>query len=249
MKIIINPDFIDLKDFVLNLPSFFEKEGKTIYKGRNELKVFEVNGIEVNVKKYRIPIFINQFAYSFIRKSKAERAYKNALEVISRGFDTPAPIAYIEEKKWGLLHESYFICLQCPYTRMFREFADDADITGKEHIIKALGRYAAKMHEKGIYHLDFSVGNILFEDTPAGTAFSIVDLNRMKVCEVNLAFGCKNFERLRGKKEFFEILAKAYAKERKFDEAKCVELTLKYNAEHVDKFRKHQEFKKKLRGK
>lgn len=247
MKIIINPDFLELKEIISNLPNVFDKEGETIYKARNEIKAFHINGINIAVKKYRVPIFINQFAYSFLRKSKAERAYRNALEVISRGFDTPTPIAYIEIKKSGLLKDSYFISMQSTYNRLLREFVD-IDIKGKEHIIEALGKYVAKMQEKEILHLDLSVGNILFEETSKGVLFSIIDINRMKFCPINQELGCKNFERLRGRKEFFEILAKSYAIERDFNVEKCTKLILKYNNKHIIKFEKRKRFKQKRKS-
>lgn len=63
-----------------------------------------MNGLEINVKRYRVPIFINRIAYTFFRKSKACRAYNNAFEVIKRGFETPESIAYIEE-----FREDYYI--------------------------------------------------------------------------------------------------------------------------------------------
>ncbi len=248
MTIIINPDFNSLKDFLYTLPTVFEETGETIYKARNEVKKINVNGLEINVKKYRKPIFINQIIYSLFRKSKAERAYKNGMEVIKKGFDTPTPIAYIEIKKYFLLKEAYFICLQCPYTRMFREF-EKADITGKEHIIEALAVYTAKMQEKNIFHLDFSIGNILFEDSPNGVLFSIVDLNRMRFLNVDKHLGCRNFERLRGTEAFFKVLAKAYAKAKGLDETECTDLILTYHKKYLQKFNRHKKMKKFIRRK
>ncbi|UQT33368.1 hypothetical protein M5E82_18220 [Parabacteroides distasonis] len=55
MKEIINPAYGRFEDFVRRVPRIFSEEGKTIYKARNEIKVFEVDGVELNVKRYRIP--------------------------------------------------------------------------------------------------------------------------------------------------------------------------------------------------
>ena len=41
-KIGVNPDFQELSSFVHELPTVFETGGKVIYKGRNELKEFDV---------------------------------------------------------------------------------------------------------------------------------------------------------------------------------------------------------------
>ena len=242
MKVIIHPDFKNLSDFIHSIPKVFYSTGNTIYKGRNEVKIFEINKLLVNVKKYKRPIWLNQFVYSFFRKSKAERAYQNALTILKKGFHTPQPIAYIEIKKYALLKEAYFICLQSPYKRDFKEFVD-TDIKGREHIIEALGIYTAKMHQKDIYHLDFSIGNILFEDTEKSVNFSIIDLNRMKFLKINENLGYKNFQRLCGNEDFFRVLAKAYAQYNQYDEKKSYELISSYHLEYQEKSRKKKKFK------
>lgn len=101
MKEIINPAYGRFEDFVRRVPRIFSEEGKTIYKARNEIKVFEVDGVELNVKRYRIPLLINRVIYRFFRQPKAVRAYEYALRLVAKGFETPAPIAYILFRKKG----------------------------------------------------------------------------------------------------------------------------------------------------
>ena len=96
-KIILNPQYKSLYTFIETLPQNFNAGGEIVQDRRNTIKKFKVNGLEINVKRYRVPIFINRIAYTFFRKSKACRAYNNAFEVIKRGFETPESIAYIEE--------------------------------------------------------------------------------------------------------------------------------------------------------
>ena len=48
MKEVINPAYGRFEDFVRRVPRIFSEEGKTIYKARNEIKVFEVDGVELN---------------------------------------------------------------------------------------------------------------------------------------------------------------------------------------------------------
>jgi len=244
MKLVVNAQFQQFEPFLNLLTESFDSEGTTIYKSRNEIKVFEVGGLTLNVKAYHKPIWINRFIYTFIRKSKSRRAYENALEVMSRGFDTPAPIGYIEQKIGGLLNKSWFISIQCPYSRMFREFSDYSDISGREDIIEALGVYVAKLHEAGILHLDLSIGNILFEKDETGIHFSLVDINRMNFCKINQEAGCKNFERLRGSEDFFRVLAESYAKARGYDAESCFKLMLHYNAKSLEHFRRKNAFKR-----
>ena len=57
MKITVNPTYEHLRNFIERIPYTFEKEGRIIYSGRNLIKVMEVDGIEINVKRYGIPAF------------------------------------------------------------------------------------------------------------------------------------------------------------------------------------------------
>jgi Mn2+-dependent serine/threonine protein kinase len=249
MKIIINPAFHHLEHFIRHLPIGFEGEGLSIYKARNEIKVFEVDGLALNVKSYRKPIFLNRVIYTFFRKSKARRAYENALEVSERGFNTPTPIAFIEENSGGLLERSYFISMQCPYSRMLREFEDNTDITGREDILQALGAYVAALHKAGILHLDLSIGNILFEKDGAGIHFCLIDINRMKFQTIGQKVGCKNFERLRGSEAFFKVLADSYAKACGYDAEDCFREMLHYYRKSIERFRRKRAFKQWIRKK
>ena len=103
MKIIVNPSFEHLRSFVEELPARFADEGKMIHNGRNKIKVFNVGSTEINVKRYRRPIPINRFIYSFIRKPKGLRAYRYAARLLRHGIETPEPIAYIQENSCGMI--------------------------------------------------------------------------------------------------------------------------------------------------
>ncbi len=244
MKYLLHADFQNLSSFIKRLPDVFDAEGTTIYKSRNELKTFEVDGVLLNVKRYRKPHFINQFVYAHLRKSKARRAYENALYLISKGFETPAPVAYLERVEHGLLIDAFFVSVQCPYKRLFREFTEESPIDGREEIVALFGRLVARLHQSGILHLDLSVGNILFEEHAKGCSFSFVDLNRMKFQKIGMKTGCKNFERLRGDEAFFRILTQEYAAARGYDAAQCYALALQAKVKNVRHFKRKSTLKK-----
>lgn len=247
MKLLVNPTYKDLEPILKSLPALFEKQGKTIYKARNELRVIEVGGISINAKCYRKPILINRIIYTFFRKSKARRAYEYALALQAKGIGTPEPLAYLEIKSNGLLSHSYFVSKHIPEFRMMREFADGSDITGREDIIQAFGIFAAHLHDAGILHLDLSIGNILFRKDEEGIQFWLVDLNRMKFCTIDKEKGCKNFERLRGNNDFFQLLANSYAKARGYDASSCLQSILRHKNQSVLDFRAKANRKQRLR--
>ena len=98
--ITISPKYPQLKEFMQNLPSLWELgEGKVIYKGRNELREFEVKGVTMVIKSFQKPNFINQLAYGIFRPSKAKRSYEYAHMILKKGIGTPEPIGYYTERK------------------------------------------------------------------------------------------------------------------------------------------------------
>ena len=101
MKVVINPKYNFLTDFIYHLPGCFFKDGETIYQGRNILKKYDIQGYRLIVKRFKRPNIINQIVYSFFRRSKARRSFDYSLEVQKRGFGVADPIAY---KKRFLLY-------------------------------------------------------------------------------------------------------------------------------------------------
>lgn len=242
MKLIINLKYNELEAFIKTLPTIFEQQGEVVQDARNLIKKIKVQGYNLNIKRYRIPIFINRIVYSNFRPTKASRAYNNALEVLKRGFETPAPIAYIEEKKAGLLAYSYFVSLQFEDLTEVRKYKF-LKLAGNEEFLSAFAQYSAQLHEKEILHKDYSPGNILYFIDESGYHFSIVDINRMEFCPININLGCKCFNRLFIEDEVMEYLGVEYARARGFDEEECKKLMVA----EKDNFLAQQEKKSKLK--
>lgn len=222
VKLLVHPDYKVLKSFVERLPeSFARGEGRCIYKGRNELRAFEEEGFQLVVKSYRRPNLFNRLVYSFIRSTKAERAYRNALMFIEAGIGSPAPVAFLVKKEGGLIDETYFVSLQstCPFT--FRDLTQQT-FAREEEILTAIGQVTARIHNQGFLHKDYSRGNILFDDREAVIAVEIVDLNRMRFGSVSQKVGCRNLNRLPLPDGMFDVLGTAYAKARGFDPEVCI---------------------------
>lgn len=73
MKIVLNPEYKFLQQFVQDLPTRFASEGKVIQDKRNTIKVFEYKELEINVKRYRVPIFINRSHTVFSENQKRSK--------------------------------------------------------------------------------------------------------------------------------------------------------------------------------
>ena len=241
MKVVINPKYRCLEEFVKAIPELFSEEGTVIYDARNTLKVFEVQGISVCVKSFHIPFFLNQVVYGYCRSSKAQRSYDHGLVLLEKGINTPEPVAYIEHKKAGLLYDSYYISINQPYTGMMRELRTGRMET-RIDLLRSFARFAASVHEKDILHKDFSPGNILYQKEPdGGYSFFLVDINRISFQKITMELGCENLQRLWGSQEMILFIAREYAKARGFDPEACAQLTWKYHTIFWKRFSKRHD--------
>ncbi|MBR5686757.1 MAG: aminoglycoside phosphotransferase [Prevotella sp.] len=215
----VNPKYEHLREFIYLLPEKMDNEGTYIYGGRrNLIKLFVApDGTRLNVKRYKKPVFPSNIVYSTgIRKPKGIRAYTYPALLLEKGIETPEAVAYIEDRKGGLLRHSWFISIQCPYTHLLYEMGHAAE---EEYapLAMALAAYTAHMHDQQVLHLDFSPGNVLWEKTDGQYHFSIVDINRMRFGEVPMEDGSRSFARLWGPKHFLQLLVREYARLRAFN--------------------------------
>lgn len=221
MKTVINPTYESLREWIEAIPQSFASTGEVIYDARNQIRLITTpNGMKVCVKRFHAPRFMNRIAYTFCRKPKAERAYRNALKLRQKGIATPDPIAYLLCGK-GLLKESYLITVASSLRHSFYDFRD-GEIAGKEELIRAFATYAAALHNAGVLHKDFSPGNILYDRIDGQWQFELVDINRLRFGHVSPKEGCENLCRLWGKSDFFELLSPVYAQARQIDETQCL---------------------------
>ena len=221
MKIVINPTYSILNSFVTSIPTLFDQEGELVYAGRNQLKCYSVEGYDIIVKRYKVPHLINRIAYTFFRPSKAKRAYEYALKLLDLGVNTPAPIAYIEQKSFGLLNHGYFISIyEKDYTDI-RNLMTGAQTN--DALLQELSSYIAQFHNKGVLHFDMSPGNILYKEVDSHFQFSLIDINRMQFLpNISNEKRFKSFRQLSDNKTVLTRIAQLYASASKLDEAEAI---------------------------
>lgn len=117
----INPKYKPLEKAILDIPRRFDREGEVIDNKRNVIKILEVEGERFNVKSFKKPNVVNQFAYAYVRKGKAQRSFEYANTLLERGVDTPEPIAYIVYRNVFGVTRSFYISRQEEYDYTFRD--------------------------------------------------------------------------------------------------------------------------------
>lgn len=173
--------------FISDIPELFRNEqGQIIYNGRNQIRSFNDGSTKMIVKRFKKPDTVKKIIYSFFRKNKAEKAYKNAFEILKRGFNTPRPIAYIKENKDGLLNYVYYVCEYTDYEPI-KDYLN-CDNSFDKDLAVAFGMYVAELHKKGIIHNDLNSTNVLFKKNNEKYVFTLIDINRMQFKKEGMLF-------------------------------------------------------------
>lgn len=181
MRLILNPRFGHLRDFVLSLPDKFEQMPceRVLRCLRNDVRLICVGGDRLVVKSFARPSMLNRFVYGLLRASKAERAYTHALRLRELGIGTPEPVAALNVRRWGMLRCSFFVSLYSDYHPI--DMLDSTPNVAMEPALDALTDFIIRLHDRGVVHHDLNISNMLYKRLDDGSYdFQIVDINRME---------------------------------------------------------------------
>lgn len=224
MKIILNPKYEYLRDYLMHLEEHFNNEGQEIHAGRNVIRTLEVDGLKLCVKRYAPPSLRRRVQQMLYKSDKAKLAYMRPMLLRERGFESPESIAFVIYKQGVLRVTTYFVCLQSPY----RYNMEQVNVLGTDELqelVVHFAHFAARLHEGGFLHRDFSSSNILYDIIDGRYHFSLIDTNSMKCgSPVSIEQGCRNLAQLSGNEAFFSLLAQCYASERHADASHCAQL-------------------------
>lgn len=137
------------------------------------------NGRRVCVKEYRYQSVLERVKNSFRRpKGKASWVAGNVL--YRRGFCPAKPLAYVERRKLGLLHEAFYLTEALPddleMDRYLIQRFGERPGTDLRKFLKRFAEWMGILHQEGIYHNDLKTCNILVRETPDGWRFNLIDL-------------------------------------------------------------------------
>ncbi|MFH6768320.1 lipopolysaccharide kinase InaA family protein [Gaetbulibacter aquiaggeris] len=214
---------------------------------RNTIKILNIDGVNVNIKAFKIPNIFNQIAYRFFRKSKAERSFEYAKKLIELGIGTPKPLAFFEYNTLLLFKKSFYLSEQQDCDLTYRELITDLNYPNHETILRAFTRFTYLLHEKGVQFLDHSPGNTLIKKNGDNYDFYLVDLNRMNFGKLDFETRIKNFSRLTMYKSMVEIMSDEYAKCTGEDRQLIFNLMWKSTLLFQKKYQNRMRLKKKLK--
>ena len=230
----------DYKPFAEEIERYFSQSSIVLQDDRNTIKEVEFNNIIFVVKSYKVPSTINSFIYTYLKKSKAWRAYEYGLKIPQF---TPKVIARIENFN-PRLTQSYLICekfdadfnMQAP---LFKRHPD------KKVIFEEFAKFVFVLHKNNVIHHDLSPGNILIKKSDQGYIFKIIDINRMSFEVLSTKQKAQNFSKLWADNEDLSTILKAYAQVANLDQ-KFINLGLFYNQRNKDRKNRKLKIKKAL---
>lgn len=207
-KIIIDPDYTHLEEYIRAIPERFNELGTVIHDDRNILRHHEIGNVRLVIKSFRRIYLPNRIRYTYFYPSKAQRAFDYARLLLDRGFLTPRPIAYIECTNNLLLTHSYFVSEHTDFEPL--KLIGELPAGEQEELLEELSRFTHRLHQNHIYHGDYSIGNILFKKIGGRFEFSLVDNNRIKFGPVSFSRGVRTMGRLGLSAEQLVVFGKMY---------------------------------------
>ncbi|RPI49261.1 MAG: hypothetical protein EHM49_10195, partial [Deltaproteobacteria bacterium] len=103
---------------------------------------------------------------------------KLAVHLIQNGVNTPAPVAVLEERRFGLLMRSYLVTEYVSGERI-RVFMSRRvkDAGWRAGTVAGVAGFIAKLHASGVCHGDLKANNILLENDKGKERLWIIDLD------------------------------------------------------------------------
>lgn len=242
MKYKINPKYKNLEEDLLNIKEHFASSDESIHVARNILKIAPIKEFETVIKAFKVPHFINRIAYAYFRGSKAKKSYDNALKLISRGVNTPEPIGYLENYKMTLFDTSYYLSIYEHYDFTMRQVVD-REVDDYKEIIKQFTAFTCSLHEKGVWHVDYSPGNTLIRKLEDRYEFYIVDVNRMQFRDIDGYEGITNFNKLSLHVDDFDMVVEDYSKHFNLDISKAKEIAVEAVQKELDRLKMKERIK------
>lgn len=178
-----------------------DPHAEILHYGRNRVGVVLLNfssqdRIEIVIKEFKVR-GLARWKTLFL-PSKAAKAWQGACQLKAAGLPTPDPIAYLEQRKFGMVKACYYLACKAEKGKEIRGFFLSAPQNLPAQLLPQLARFLASCHASGILHRDLSDGNILVEQNQPGRfVFCILDTNRIRARKrLNILQKIKNLIRL-----------------------------------------------------
>ncbi|MCH5181549.1 MAG: LPS kinase Kdo/WaaP [Prevotellaceae bacterium] len=210
--VLMAPGEAALRPFLETLPQVFAVSGELLFRGRNELRCFCVDGRNLVVKRFgRHNVAVRLLGV--FGRSKARKSYDNAIRLVQLGVQTPKPVACVELRSFcGLATDTFYVCDYVSWPAL-GEGLHETGYFNRE-LTTAFAHFMVGIHAKGVEHCDLNATNVRFRMKSDGYAFMLIDLNRMRFhrnsCGLSSREGFANLTRFSCCSEMFVCFLREY---------------------------------------
>lgn len=216
----IHPD-CDTPEFINQLrdmEALLQRPGaRILHKDRNR-----ITALSLDIPSFQPQdIVIKEFRPRGLKKGKtlflpssAIKAWKGAAALHQNNLNTPFPLAYLEERRRGIVTRSYIITEHIREGEEIRSFfQSSASDTLKPLLIRIAG-FLKLCHSAGIYHRDLSDGNVLVKGmNTENPVLYLIDTNRIRLSRrIGRFKGVKGLIRLGIPQELQDFFLKEYSR-------------------------------------
>lgn len=246
MTIVVNANYQQFESQLASIEQVFDDSEVTLQAGRNHIKSANIGDEKVVIKSFKRLGVVRGFIYRFLRKSKARRAYEYAENLLSLGFNTPFPIAYIERGSAVGVTSSFFVSSHFDHDFEIRAVLDNK-VANSDQILEQFVKFSFDLHNAGVLHLDHSPGNTLVKKAKdGGYKFALIDINRMQFRPLSTRERLENLSRLSDEDDIVRKFASHYAALASLDEEICFQTIKNAATKRFKALNSRKALKKKL---
>jgi tRNA A-37 threonylcarbamoyl transferase component Bud32 len=145
-----------------------------------------------SVYRHRTGMYVKKIRYSGMRSLYKTFAGGNAanegtiaLTMKQRGISVPEVMAYGRIKSRGLLHEDVLMAREIADCKSLHDFIEYdfplLNFEQKKNVIEAFSEFIRKLHDRGVYHRDLHLKNVVIQHHGEKARFTILDLNSVSL--------------------------------------------------------------------
>lgn len=176
-----------LRDVAAGLGDDATREGWQLIKENNVRAIYTVPlpgspGRRGYLKRFKCRRWGDRLKHVFV-PSKAAAEWRAANRLAQDGVPTVRALAMAERRRFGILLESALLTEEAPDSRPLSEVLRSCGDAARDGLLRKLAGLARDFHDKGWYHCDLHVGNVLVSGPAEEGGLVLLDLHRARRVE------------------------------------------------------------------
>ncbi|MDX5362661.1 MAG: lipopolysaccharide kinase InaA family protein [Pseudazoarcus pumilus] len=127
-----------------------------------------------------------------LKPSKARRSWNGTAELLRRGIDAAAPVAWFEQRSGRDITQNWYLCENVEGSQSVGAlFAATHNTNENPELVAHVANFVRRMHDRGIFFRDLSGGNLLISTRCESLHFQLIDTGRLRCFRRSLTRGMR----------------------------------------------------------